>query len=63
MVSVTIGRIASMARGVNTLLTRLRICRCSGGSMRMIILAAKGSSDRTVARSRPYADEYVAKSL
>ncbi len=57
MVSVTMGRNASMARGVKTLLTRLRICRCSGGSMMMIIFAIIGSSDRTVARSRPYADE------
>ena len=63
MVSVTIGRIASIARGVNTLLTRLRICRCSGGSMTMIILIGIGSFDFTVARSRPYADEYVSKSL
>ena len=33
-------RNASMARGVKTLLTRLRICRCSGGSMMMIIFAS-----------------------
>ena len=63
MVAVTISLSAPIARGVNTLLTRLRITRCSGGSMEMIIFAGTFSPLRTMPRSTPYADEYVSKSL
>lgn len=59
----TIGLSDAMARGVNTLLSRLRMCRCSGGSIMMIDLCGGGVSLRTMARSTPRAEEYVAKSL
>ena len=34
--SITLSLCAWIARGVNTLLSRLRMCRCVGGSMKMI---------------------------
>jgi hypothetical protein len=45
-----------MARGVNALLSRLRMWRWSGGSMKMIDFCGT-SPLRTIARSQPRADE------
>ena len=54
-----------MARGVNTLFSRLRMLRCSGGSMKMIIFmpVVVGTPLLTDERSTPNLDEYVSKSL
>ena len=56
-VSDTMSCHALIARGVNTLFTRLRMTRCSGGSIEMIILAGAFCPVRTIPRSTPYADE------
>jgi hypothetical protein len=52
-----------MARGVNTLLTRLRMRRCSGGSMKITEGTGGFSADRIISKSVPPADEYVRKSF
>ena len=55
----------AIARGVNTLLTSLRIFWCSGGSIEMITLGSgmACSGAFTMSRVAPLADEYVSWSL
>jgi hypothetical protein len=50
-------------RGVNALLSRLRIWRCSGGSMKMMDRSSEDRPLRTIARSQPREDEKVSKSF
>ena len=53
-----IGSSAAIARGVNTLLTSLRITVCSGGSIMMINGGCVGSgSARYMSKVMPLADE------
>ncbi len=57
--SVTVCASAWIARGVNTLFSRLRMSRWSGGSIMMIMrnVVSTGFPLRTAARSVPRAEE------
>ncbi len=55
--STIVSRCDWMALGVNALLSRLRIWRWSGGSMKMIDFCSGEMPLRTIARSQPRAEE------